>query len=681
VQAQPADESVVFSDEAARLVAPRHVRVMTIRDDPMPDDLSAWRSRNSRPLAYRSPRVWIGLTVLVAGLATSPVRADDGLSAPNPAWRDLLAKLMTPAPPSGLPVPADGEPPATEPSVRLDDNRIALTETGALDIHVRDTEIDVILEAISFQARANIVSTPAVKGQISANLYSVSLNEALDAILTPNNFAYRKSGSTIFVGTTEEITAQLPPPETRVFRLRYQTRGEATQILKGVLSAKGKIGNAEETAPTAQSSDSSTAKTTQGGPTTVEYLVVSDSTERLDAAARLLEQLDVRPRQVLIEATILRASLTEGNQFGVDFTMLGGIDFQSVGSSSAATTNVITGELPADDLQHTTMNANTNLIGDLTRGFTFGIIDNSIAGFIKALESVTDVSVIANPKVLALNRQDAQVIVGRRDGYITTTVTETAAVQKVEFLETGTQIRIRPFVNDDGTVRLIVHPKDSNGGLTAANLPFEETTEAQGDILINDGRTVLIGGLFRERTVASREQVPIIGNIPLFGMLFQRQSNDTVREEVIILLTVHVLKDTRDEAARQEQLLDDIERVRVGSRKGLLATGRERLAQAYYQEALTQYEHGELDRALLNVRMALHNQPRHLAALKLKEELLGKRIWDSTGTRSRTYLQDLIRSEKPPAEREHLPQVFGRPPLDMEFERDSTPRKPSEEKP
>jgi type IV pilus assembly protein PilQ len=636
------------------------------------------RTDETNPPA-RGRLAW-GLALLAAALATLTARGDDSAPGGSPAWRELLTKLMTPAPGAALPLTPDAEPPAAT-SARLDENRIVTTETGALDIHVRNTEIDVILEAISFQTQSNIVSTQAVTGQISANLYAVSLSEALDAILTPNNFAYRRAGSTIFVGTAEEIAAQLPPPETRVFRLRYLTRAEATTILKGVISAKGKIGNADETSSGDSAADSDAGKSVQGGPTAVEYLVVSDTTDRLEAAARLLAELDIRPRQVLIEATILRASLNEGNQFGIDFTMLGGIDFQTVGSSSAATTNIITGELPPDDLQHTTMNANTNLIGDLSRGFTFGFINNNIAAFIKALESVTDVSVIANPKVLALNRQDAQVIVGRRDGYITTTVTETAAVQKVEFLETGTQIRIRPFVNDDGTVRLIVHPKDSNGGLTAANLPFEETTEAQGDILINDGRTVLIGGLFRERTVSSREQVPVIGNVPFLGMLFQRQSNDTVREEVIILLTVHVLKDTHDESARQERLLDDIERIRVGSRKGLLATGRERLAQAYYQEALAQYENGEFDRALLNVRMALHNQPRHLTALKLKEELLGKRIWDSTGTRSRTYLHDLIRLEKPAAERDRLPQVFGRPPLDLELEREPTPRQPSREKP
>lgn len=614
----------------------------------------------------------------------------DEKSAASPGWRDMLGKLIEKSPP-----PADFSSAAIDaaiaeseslnesPQDQIDRQRITVNDTGTIDIHVRDAEIDSVLELISYETRTNIVASTLVKGQISANLYAVKLADALDAILTPNNFAYRRNGNTIFVGTAEEVAAQLPPPETRVFKLKYLTKAEAATAIKGILSAKGKIagGDAETTASSTANSSSSTT-VSSGGSASVDFLMVSDTLERLDRIAKLLEELDVRPRQVLIEATILRATLNESNQFGIDFTMLGGIDFQNVGSTSNASADLTTGQLQPGDLQQTTFNANTNLIGTIPGGFTFGLVKDSIAGFIRALESVTDVSVIANPKVLALNRQDAQVIVGRRDGYLTSTTTETSTVQTVEFLETGTQIRIKPIINENGTVRLIVHPKDSNGGLTAANLPFEETTEAQADILVNDGHTVLIGGLFRERTVGSREQVPIVGNIPLVGLLFQRQSNDTIREEVIILLTVNVLKDTREEQTRSELLLDDVERVRVGSRKGLLGTGRERLAQAYYQEALRRYESGELDKALLNVRMALHNQPRHLSALKLKEELLGKRMWESTGGRSRAYLHDMIREAKPPLRKGKHPEVFGRPPADMELERESTPRPaPQEETP
>ena len=292
-------------------------------------------------------------------------------------------------------------------------------------------------------------------------------------------------------------------------------------------------------------------------------------------------------------------------------------------------------------------------------GLTVGIINNSVAVFLRALEETTDVAVVANPKIIALNKQEGEVIVGRRDGYLTTTVTETAAIQTVEFLETGTQIRFRPVINDDETVRLAVHPKDSNGGLTGANLPFEETTEAQADLLVNDGGTVLIGGLFRERTVGGRSQIPLLGDIPGAGVLFGSRNNQTVREEVIILLTVHVLKDTPQEREEFRALLEDVERIRVGSRKGLMCTGRERLAQAYYHEALRQLELGCTDRALLNVRMALHNQPKMLPAIKLKEELLCRRMWDADGGRMRSFTWDLIRRESIPCG--PLPPMFGRP--------------------
>jgi hypothetical protein len=323
---------------------------------------------------------------------------------------------------------------------------------------------------------------------------------------------------------------------------------------------------------------------------------------------------------------------------------------------------------------------NTDLIGNFPRGgFTFGIVKNDIATFVRALEEVTDVAVIANPKILALNKQQGSVIVGRRDGYLTTTVTETAAVQTVEFLETGTQIRFRPFINDDATVRLNVHPKDSNGGLTSANLPFEETTEAQANILVDDGHTVLIGGLFRERTVSSKGQVPVLGDIPGAGLLFQHKTDQTIREEVIILLTVHVLKDTAEEHERYAALLEDIERIRVGTRRGVLGTGRERLAQAYYQEAIRATEQQDTGRALLNVRMALHNDPKHLAALKLKERLLGRRMWDNEGSRGHLFLLDLIRAEQTSREQADQSGLFGRPPLDLQIHHDDVAEPAPEE--
>lgn len=623
--------------------------------------------------------------MLAAGLIFSvaaPTAAQDDTS--QPALAGLLRGLLGAR---GEPAPPETVAPEQEAT-----GGVTVSALGLLDVHVRDTEIGALLEILSYQARTGIVSSPAVKGRISVNLYGVSLDEALDAVLTPLGYAYRKSRNTIFVGTPGEVRGGQTETETRVFKLRFISKAEALEAGAGVLGTPTKDELARDgpgtRAPEPAASPFGPAP--QAAPLKESagevLLVLTNTPPRLDAFAKLLEQIDVRPRQVLIEATILRATLNEGNEFGIDFTLLGGVDFQSVGSTSEAGSTISTGALPANKLERTTINANTNLIQvPPAGGFTFGIIHNGVAGFVRALEAVTDVSVVANPKLVALNRQEAEVIVGRRDGYLTTTVTQTAAVQTVNFLETGTQIKVKPTISHDGVVRMEIHPKDSNGGLTAANLPFEETTEANADILVNDGNTVLIGGLFRERTVTSRSQVPGLGSIPLAGLLFQRRTEETVREEVIILLTVHVLKNSQRENDQFAALVDDIERVRTGTRRGLLGVGRERLAQAYFQESVTQAEKGKHDLALFHVRMALHNQPRHVGALKLKEKLQSRRAWDDDGTRSRVFLLDLLRAERgDPAE---LP-VFERPPLDLEVLRaktfqdaDPAPPAPEEESP
>src|SRR5204862_2562393 len=97
-------------------------------------------------------------------------------------------------------------------------------------------------------------------------------------------------------------------------------------------------------------------------------------------------------------------------------------------------------------------------------GLKVGFVTNSVSMFLSALETVTDTTVLANPKVLALNKQQGEVIVGRKDGYLTTTVTESATVQTVDFLDTGTRLIFRPCIGADGYIRMEIHSEDSRGG-------------------------------------------------------------------------------------------------------------------------------------------------------------------------------------------------------------------------
>ncbi len=525
-------------------------------------------------------------------------------------------------------------------------------------MHVSRLPLDAALRMLSEPSKRNIVMASGVEGAVTASLYNVTFDEALNAMLVSNGLGFREQGGFVYVHPLEEL-AKLREAErrigSRVFRLTYLNAAAAQPLIEPLLSSIGKV--ATTPASTKGLGGDTGPEDTEGdAPASPDLLIVTDYEDRLDEIQRLLKELDVRPKQVLIEATILRATLNEDNSLGIDFTTVGGIDFSTLSSVSPAAQTITTGIIPNADLNNTNFTVRTELNDALPAGgFTFGILKDQVGVFVRALEQITDTDILANPKLLALNKQVGEVIVGRRDGYITTTITETTAVQTVEFLETGTVLTFRPFVGDDGVVRMEIHPKDSTGGLTESNLPFEQTTEVTTNVLVRDGRTILIGGLFREVATATRGQVPLLGNLPVAGALFRRTSDATVREEVIILLTVHIVKGEAEEKAGDE-LYEDIERYRVGQRNGVQWLGREKLGQAHYRWALEHLAAGDTEKALWDAQMALQTLPGHIHAAKLSEELRDKREWESEASSIRTFIRDRIQEETG-----KVVPAFGRP--------------------
>ncbi len=228
----------------------------------------------------------------------------------------------------------------------------------------------------------------------------------------------------------------------------------------------------------------------------------------------------------------------------------------------------------------------------------------------------------------------------------------------------------RPFIGSDGLVRVELHPKDSVGFVNAQGLPSEQTTEVTTNVIVRDGETILIGGLFREVTTDTRSQIPGLGNIPVLGALFRSTNDSTSREEVIILLTIHIVKDRKVYAELSRGQYENAERMRVGMRQGLMMYGRERIAQAQYQRATDALSAGDRDKALYHLNMSLHNSGRSVPAIKLKERILGKRAWDEDGASSRSFLHQLISQEKG----YHLPP-FGRPaPVELGVEPQADPK-------
>lgn len=553
--------------------------------------------------------------------------------------------------------------------------KMTLNDSGTFSIQINnDISLVEVLRMIGNQAQISVIPSKEVRGTVPAmDLYNVTVKEALDAILHTNGYGYREKGNFIYVYSNKEL-AELDKAgrtlNTEVFHLYYTPAANAVNMIKPVLSPEAQV---SFTTPPQIGIDGSGTKDTGGNSNAIEdVIVVTDLPDNLDKVRRVLKEIDRRPQQIMVEATILQATLSDNNALGVDFSVLGGVNFNQIvappgqagliasqgglvngassgsGSSSGQSTGTGTGPGNSTGTGANRFTAANTAFPLPQGGLTIGAVYDNIAVFIAALEQVTNTTVLANPKVLTLDKQKGEVIVGRKDGYITTEVNSTSSTQTVEFLDTGTRLIFRPFIGDDGYIRMEIHPEDSSGGLNSANLPFKNTTEVTTNVMIKDGHTIVIGGLFRESSSTARGQVPFLGNIPLVGALFRQQADDTQRQEIIVLLTPHIIKDDSAFSDESEAELKNAEKLRVGVRKDMMPWGRERLAVTNYEWAVNELNkpNPDTDRALFFLNSATNLNPHFLEAIDLKERVTGREITDPDNSSIRGFVKRQILADK-----------------------------------
>jgi type IV pilus assembly protein PilQ len=545
--------------------------------------------------------------------------------------------------------------PTSQPSDKgqsVSDAQVNVTEEGTVEIHVNDANLNEVLRMLSLQLEKNILPSKEVRGTVTANLYDVTVREALDAILKANGFDYREKGNVIYVYTAKEIQDMEKAArvtKTEVFRLYYTPAANASVMIKPVLSTEAQVAL---TTPAQAGISSDGGDTGGNNHATEDILVVTDYPERLDQVRRILKEVDRKPQQVLVEATILRASLQDDNALGVDFNVLGGLDFNTITGTESAGQITSAGVGPGDsgkvegDSRIHSVGTGNNFAGPINGGLKVGVVSQNISVFVAALEGVTDTSVVANPKVLVLNKQRGSVHVGSEIGYRTAITTETATADNVKFLETGTVLNFRPYVGDNGNIRLEIAPEDSSGSVNSAGLPNKFVTKVTSNVMVKDGHTIVIGGLFREATTRSRSQIPGLGSLPIVGTLFGKQTDQTIREEVIILLTPHLIKDDEAYSQVSEEEARNAERIRVGMRHGMMWFGRERLAEGHYKSAVKDHQHGHDGSALWHLNAALGLNPKMPEAMDLKARIQGKEVTGVDGSSIHNFVRRAILADR-----------------------------------
>jgi len=524
--------------------------------------------------------------------------------------------------------------PATPPAG--DDSEVKVSDYGTVDISVQDTDLAVVLQMLSIEAKKNIITSKNVSATVTANLYDVTFQEALKAILDVNGYTYYEEGNFIYVITKEEWEAMEKArrkTESRVFELEYLSATDANESILPLLSADGKSAARGDVQPGMK------PDTSDGGADSYAFtarLVVNDYPENLEAISALLGNLDTPPQQVLVEATILQTALDEANAFGVDFSVIGGLNFSDLTNPLSAVTNLLNGGDSANGVQPDDNEAQaiSTSVGNTggPGGLKIGFVSNDVSVFLRVLDEVTDSTVLARPKVMALNRQRAEVLVGARVGYLSTTATETTTTQSVEFLDTGIQLVFRPFISKDGMIRMELKPSVSEASLRAVTdanglivtIPDELTNELTTNVRVKDGQTLVLGGLFKDSTRITRRQVPILGDVPILGAAFRGQDDSVERQEIIFLITPTIM---HDEAlwANGADAMDTVDSLRVGARSGLLSFSQEKVTSNYNQKAMDAFTNGDNDKSLHYIGKSLGLNGNQPEMIRLREKITGER--------------------------------------------------------
>ena len=538
-----------------------------------------------------------------------------GSAAPAPAVTEITNQA--PANQQGmeqkLEAVVNGAPPVVD-----------VTEHGTVTLAAQGIEITKLLELLSIKSKLNIVASEKVKALVSVSLYDVPVDQALDALLTVNGFVWERQGPFIMVYARAEKEAMDKSKlkrDAHVFTLQFLSPDDALALVKPLLSEGGtavSLGKVKEGyEPTL----------TDGGSDTYAFatrVLVNDFPEVIEKSARILKEADVQPQQVRVEATILVADVTEDDAFGLDITAVGNIDFATVtGGPMNAFNDLKTGAIkPANATANA---ASMYPEGTVDPTLKLGVISNDVAIFLQMLDQVKNTTVLARPSVTVLNRQKAQVNIGQKLGYLSTTQTQTSTTQEVQYIDTGIKLTFRAFISPDGMVRMELAPSitaatyenvKSQG--TDSQIPNQSNQDLRTNVRVKSGQTIVLGGLFREVSSTTNRQIPLFGDLVPGALSGQKDA--TLRQEVIFLVTPTIVEDPKS-SMDGDMALKVIDAVQTGARAGLLPFSHAQIAGNYQTQALDAWRAGDTKKASLYADQAIRVSPMSPSMIQLREDI------------------------------------------------------------
>ncbi|MHB1244922.1 MAG: pilus (MSHA type) biogenesis protein MshL [Sulfuriferula sp.] len=545
-------------------------------------------------------RVTTRVLPVLLGLATLALTGCANLGArDNSTFKEINAELNTAAAAQVKPAPQGAVNAALLPPLKIEMPKVNKPPEQRFDLVVSDAPATQVFLGIVSGTRYSMLINPEVSGTISVNLKNVTVFEALDAIRELYGYDYKVEGTRIFI---QPLTMQ-----TRVFKLNYisgQRKGASD-----IRVISGSVSNSSSTGPTTPGGTTTTTGAPTSRAFETSKITTDTETdfwsELKNSLTAIIGDKDGRKvvvspqsgvvlirampnelrhvqnylkatqlsvdRQVMLEAKIIEVQLNSGYQAGINWAAFrSGLSVGSVapGTSLSANGGALTSPTLAATPGSSLANIATASAATAANGL-FGLAyqTSNFAALLSFLNTQGTVHVLSSPRIATLNNQMAVLKVGTDDFFVTnvssTTVTGTATTTTpnvtLQPFFSGIALDVTPQISEEGEIILHIHPSVSlvtenlktinlGGTLGSLNLPLASSAVSETDsvVRVQDGSIVAIGGLMRQSMTDDRSEVPVAGEVPVFGSLFRNTNRVSQKRELVILLKTTVVQGDSD---------------------------------------------------------------------------------------------------------------------------------------
>lgn len=358
-----------------------------------------------------------------------------------------------------------------------------------INVNFYQADIKDVINFFATEFNMNIILSSEVKRNLTFTFKNINPALAFNAILSSNNLDWNLENNIITVYQQQPM---------KVYKLNYMKADTLAKTLQDLIKDQFFISLNKES----------------------NSIIINAPENVLENITKLIKNLDTPPYQVLAEVKILEVQ--EG------FTEAIGINLaKDKGANNSIETKGFTTDV-----------SNSN------SGLFVQIIKDDITSVLQALQTKNNLDILATPKILAINHQEAIINTSQRLGYKTTQSSSTTGLvtETINFLEVGTKLTFTPHISETGDIIMEIKPEISEGSIATGGIPNASSTQTNTAVMVKDGETILIGGLIRNKKLVDESGVPILANIPVLDLFFKGKKVTNQKVETIVLITPHLIK-------------------------------------------------------------------------------------------------------------------------------------------